>query len=61
MDNDRTTIQAIAETLKRYQGEYQHLIIDPRDGFHQWLQTHAGGCSQHFHTGVITTSYPANT
>ena len=29
MVNDRTTIQAIAETLKRYQGEYQHLIIDP--------------------------------
>lgn len=29
MVNDRTTIQAIAEALKRYQGEYQHLIIDP--------------------------------
>ena len=29
MVNDRTTIQAIAETLKRYQGKYQHLIIDP--------------------------------
>lgn len=29
MVNDRSTIQAIAETLKRYQGEYQHLIIDP--------------------------------
>lgn len=29
MVNDRATIQAIAETLKRYQGEYQHLIIDP--------------------------------
>lgn len=29
MVNDRTTIQAIAEALKRYQGKYQHLIIDP--------------------------------
>ena len=29
MVNNRTTIQAIAEALKRYQGEYQHLIIDP--------------------------------
>lgn len=29
MVNDRSTIQAIAEALKRYQGEYQHLIIDP--------------------------------
>lgn len=29
MVNDCATIQAIAETLKRYQGEYQHLIIDP--------------------------------
>lgn len=29
MVNDCATIRAIAETLKRYQGEYQHLIIDP--------------------------------
>ena len=29
MVNNCATIQAIAETLKRYQGEYQHLIIDP--------------------------------
>lgn len=29
MVNDRDTIKAIANTLKKYQGKYQHLVIDP--------------------------------
>ena len=29
MVNDRDTIKAIAKTLKKYQGKYQHLVIDP--------------------------------
>lgn len=29
MINDRDTIKAIANTLKKYQGKYQHLVIDP--------------------------------
>lgn len=29
MVNDRDTIKAIANTLKKYQGKYQYLVIDP--------------------------------